>query len=51
MSPPLGLLDTVKVARVFGLPVRFVMGDEMFDHWRTRVKRLERAKIGAAGRG
>jgi len=44
---PADLFQVLAYARVTGTPVRSIMGDEMYDHWRRRVKRLDRAAIAA----
>jgi hypothetical protein len=45
MTP--SVLKCVKVARVFCVPVRFVMGEDMYNNWKRRCARLRRARIGA----
>lgn len=44
----LPLLEAIKVARVFCVPVQFVLGEDMYNQWRRRTKRLHRAAVNAS---
>lgn len=37
-------------ARVCHVPLKLIVGEEMYQNWRRRVKRLERARITDPGR-
>ena len=52
-EPPklLTLLQCVQVARIHGIPLKFIMGEDMYDNWRRRCARLRRARITAQRAG